>query len=862
MFGYITNIFGSTAAPEQPSGQSSDQKSSDSEIVVVDAVHTVESLIGDVKSDVAVDQTEPVVAVDQTEPVVAVDQTEPVKPVESIHEPVKPVESKLEIKSDDPPIETRNWRRVHEVNLENPVKFLNGNMIHFGFEWKEGLNVDKLAFNDRETCGPGGLYFCNMKNAPEWVRDKQLVADVTLPDDAKIVVMYDKFKADKVIISNVRPIDDLSIWGNEEFALSVLNSRDLSVLERVTCKSQKYLSELALMRPRTLALMDEQPEALCLEVIERHGSDCLKHIKPEFQTEAVCHAAFNRGGANALRYMAKFDKKQVLSYLGRYMEKEILEKFTFSPEFTADMIDEYLIDNNFSLDVCEKIIEASGLTPNTKDYNMRLLKATNGTAIGDLVQDEELCIYALKINPGVIHDITNPTKEMFKIAIESGVYRNLEKMSDEIRQELQSSIDLQIQKGLIEDEKTDKLTSQVVEFLFRNPFLKYLIEECDVIVFGGIIRWCVCYLIDNEKLPSITETYEYLKNSDIDLRTSPDRYKLQSIYDWVIRHGGIMEFAGYSYNHKGAEKHPFINLDLFEDGVYNIWIPSKMIGWVRYDLVVQKLGYSEIEYDYSINTTTLRRIRGKYRLTVLNLKDLTRKILAPLKHVNERSLFKKLHRAAKFWKQGFRPNTEAKKDFLKMFKRAETLAQMKSGVNPEEIRRRLTSSITDDFVITPRDLDISKELQIVVRCSDDLESDSKYCPTPKTEPSVKEMPDIELIKRHIAKKEQEQKELEELVAKKNEEWKASKKANKKATEEKTTIEQSASGEKYYHTIEDFGKYIFTEQRGYAIKSTMQNAPLDLGHNMRTVPVSTHKYEPLTYDIMMEACKELYEFCKH
>lgn len=94
------------------------------------------------------------------------------------------------------------------------IRMLAEDMIHNGFQWNEGLNIcpDFCAGN---SCGQG-LFFIDKLNWPMWVnyngKKMTKIADVTIPNDATVVVCRTpggtiiKYKADRVIISNIRDL--------------------------------------------------------------------------------------------------------------------------------------------------------------------------------------------------------------------------------------------------------------------------------------------------------------------------------------------------------------------------------------------------------------------------------------------------------------------------------------------------------------------------------------------------------------------------------------------------------------------------------------------------------------------------------
>jgi hypothetical protein len=74
---------------------------------------------------------------------------------------------------------------------------------HNGFQYKTGLNIDINEFNPSGECNKGGLYFFRADQLVyyksfttyiKWIRE------VTFPEDAKIYVEFNGFKADKFIL--------------------------------------------------------------------------------------------------------------------------------------------------------------------------------------------------------------------------------------------------------------------------------------------------------------------------------------------------------------------------------------------------------------------------------------------------------------------------------------------------------------------------------------------------------------------------------------------------------------------------------------------------------------------------------------
>jgi hypothetical protein len=105
------------------------------------------------------------------------------------------------------------------------IKILSEDLKHNGFQYKEGLNVDTIPFNPTGSCLPGGLYFTDEKYLLDFLGYGTKIADVEIPSNAKVYRDGNKWKADKIILKNIRDIKDLPQWQDKKFCLSLLNHR-------------------------------------------------------------------------------------------------------------------------------------------------------------------------------------------------------------------------------------------------------------------------------------------------------------------------------------------------------------------------------------------------------------------------------------------------------------------------------------------------------------------------------------------------------------------------------------------------------------------------------------------------------------
>ncbi len=95
---------------------------------------------------------------------------------------------------------------------------------HNGFQFTTGLNIDDIPFNPTEECKPGGLYFCDLDCLHIWINYSGETCvyyrTVIIPDDAKVYIERQKYKADKFILSERK-----EIWTDEKMCELIVSKR-------------------------------------------------------------------------------------------------------------------------------------------------------------------------------------------------------------------------------------------------------------------------------------------------------------------------------------------------------------------------------------------------------------------------------------------------------------------------------------------------------------------------------------------------------------------------------------------------------------------------------------------------------------
>lgn len=198
-------------------------------------------------------------------------------------------------------------------------KFLNNDLTHHGFMYKIGLNIDTRQFAPYDTCSEGGLYFCYETDCHLfWQNFGSKLAYVTIPNDARVYIEPDKFKADKLIINHIRDFENVS----DEFWIRILfKDTDISVLQFIKdqtddiCKYaiQQNYSALRFVRDQTddicrfaiqensyaLQFVRDQTREICIFAVWINGL-ALQYVIN--QTDEICRVAIARNGL-ALQYV-------------------------------------------------------------------------------------------------------------------------------------------------------------------------------------------------------------------------------------------------------------------------------------------------------------------------------------------------------------------------------------------------------------------------------------------------------------------------------------------------------------------------------------------------------------------------------
>ena len=196
------------------------------------------------------------------------------------------------------------------------IKILNKKQNHNGFQYKLGLNVDSKPFNPIGTCLSGGLYFSEAKNFLLFYHCGESMWRIIIPNDSKVYVEENKFKADKFVLDEKCFIEDFSFlndqisWGNKGLLFSFYNNQtpkmciesvkqNSCALEFVKEQSPEICMEAVKQFGHALKYVREQTTEICMEAVKQNYH-VLEYVKE--QTPEICMEAVKQNGY-ALRYV-------------------------------------------------------------------------------------------------------------------------------------------------------------------------------------------------------------------------------------------------------------------------------------------------------------------------------------------------------------------------------------------------------------------------------------------------------------------------------------------------------------------------------------------------------------------------------
>lgn len=154
-------------------------------------------------------------------------------------------------------------------------KILSEDMIHHGFQYKLGKNVDILPFNPSGYCEPGGLYFTTFEHVFKYLSFGTKIGIIEIPDHAFVYVEDEQYKTDQFNITRIVSI------------LSFINQSD--DMCKIAVKQNGF----------AIKYIKDQKKKYCETAVKNNGL-ALEHVK--YQTNKICKLAVKQNPL-AIRYI-------------------------------------------------------------------------------------------------------------------------------------------------------------------------------------------------------------------------------------------------------------------------------------------------------------------------------------------------------------------------------------------------------------------------------------------------------------------------------------------------------------------------------------------------------------------------------
>jgi hypothetical protein len=218
--------------------------------------------------------------------------------------------------------------------LSEGVKFVtvcNKRELCNGIQLRNGQNIDTRDVNTN-----GGIYFYDLNtfyNCLNYSNEPIVyIRYITIQNDAEVIILDGRYKANKLILSKRENISNLNILTNYDFCLQMLRKnglmlqyidvnkfrdgmgltiaeenklsleaikQNLSAFQYVVCQNHDLCVQTINLNPEVIQYIRNHSDDLCMQALRLNGY-CLKYIT--HQTVQLCIAAVSQN-ASALKYV-------------------------------------------------------------------------------------------------------------------------------------------------------------------------------------------------------------------------------------------------------------------------------------------------------------------------------------------------------------------------------------------------------------------------------------------------------------------------------------------------------------------------------------------------------------------------------
>jgi hypothetical protein len=501
-------------------------------------------------------------------------------------------------------------------------------MTHHGFKYVSGLNIDTIPLDLVNDCTEGGLYFCDEAHITEWVSSGELVADVTLPDDAVVVMTPTKYKANKIILSNVRHVSELKQFEDPAFCIEHvhfnLDSKESKLSPEITqiCKLEREYKT----HPKTMKQI-------------KIGTG-LNDVTEEFCMKMISTPMFLIDNVDNLTVKLVYHILRQSGYLGR----SAMMKLYRSIDGIVD-IEKLIYEFPSFLEGVEQTSQLQWIALHRMASTIRLIKDPS----------KEMWQYVCKVNPEYITGVCQKyrTAEIVRDVMKHRMYVSYNDFipSDEVLEHNKSHAKYAAMYK-------DFVTATKTKLCDILPFLESFISLYGCVIYGSFIRFCLEQYLEHKELTR-ESCLEFLKTHDIDINITGTTYAIIDVLTSI----GILEYLPFSeYNPnmiqldtssvRFSKAGRFIsrqsgNLRAYS---YNLWIKFER-QWIKLDISLNII----ISHDYMANAASL--IYDKNEPYWRIIEDVQRKLI----HTDYTNTdLKRLYRIKKLLAAGYRLDDDSK----------------------------------------------------------------------------------------------------------------------------------------------------------------------------------------------------------
>jgi len=280
-------------------------------------------------------------------------------------------------------INTISGSDFNTINTSKFYKFLNDDLIHYGFQYKLGLNIDTKKFNPNGECTKGGLYFCEESKCHMFCKYYGgKMGIVSIPDDALVYIEHNKFKADKFIINEIIDFDSV----DESFWINMLDKT--GVMLRYV-KNQTYEICETAVKQNGLAIQYVTDSLLTYDLYKlaiEQNSRAIQYVSMDMIDHVLIESAIRQNGL-----MLRFITDQTPELCEMAIKQNPLAL-------------QYVKDDMLTKELCTMAVQLNGNALSCIDQSSSFFT-------------EELCVMAIQDDYDVLKIIENQTEDMCKLAV-------------------------------------------------------------------------------------------------------------------------------------------------------------------------------------------------------------------------------------------------------------------------------------------------------------------------------------------------------------------------------------------------------------------------------------------------------------